>query len=387
MEGENILTSQLYNIQETYVFEQTSIDKNLPRCVIDINNRNINVPIEIDSLGVQYDHRSNALIFEIDRYIDDVDLLTQSCIIQWINSGRDGENSGLYPVVMVDSSIEGKLLFCWEIFNESTQFPGNIFFAVRFYSMQDEDTFIWSYNTLPAQSIIEDTLDVVLRASIDIEPSMLELWNARMTELAKVADSSLSTSTYNAKEAEAWAHGRADFPNTIIDNAKYYSEMTKALYEDAKGSVIEEKENVIIAINDAKDESIVLIDDARSNAMNSIEDETSVILSDIEQYGVVQVSYEQPTSPNVDVWIRPDEEIEYSIPEIKDEEVTEEDTWSSKKINEFIAENCFANKISVIDTAGFLGSAYDAVDAQTLIDELTKRIIALESAIDGATIT
>lgn len=35
------------------------------------------------------------------------------------------------------------------------------------------------------------------------------------------------TASASAKEAEAWAHGREDFPDTAEDNAKYYAEQAK----------------------------------------------------------------------------------------------------------------------------------------------------------------
>jgi hypothetical protein len=47
---------------------------------------------------------------------------------------------------------------------------------------------------------------------------------------------------------------------------------------------------------------------------------------------VIEVGTKQPTRDNTQVWINPDEVAEFCIPEIKDDEVTPEDTWSSEKI-------------------------------------------------------
>ena len=385
MENEKSLMSRLYEMQDTYAFEQTSIDNTIPHCIINANKRTITVPEEIKSLGVQYDHRSNIVVFEIDRYIDDVDLLTQTCIIQWMNFNDTKENVGLYPVTSIDFSVEGKLIFTWEIHNESTQLPGTIAFAVRFYSMQDENSFLWSYNTLPAQSTILDTLDVVVRSSTDIEPSILMAWTERMAQLEQVARDAINVSSQSAKEAEAWAHGRADYPSLALDNAKYYAEMTRAVYDDAKESieteknsivneiygvrddvvasvnetkdsviseVNETKDNVISEVNETKnsvisevtttrDECVVQIENAAAsavqivtNASDAVKDLGDEIIEEVQQYGTVQVSEEEPTSEHVDVWINPGEDVEISIPEIKDDIVNYEDTWSSAKIKE-----------------------------------------------------
>lgn len=358
MENEKSLMSRLYEMQDTYAFEQISIDNTIPHCIINANKRTITVPEEIKSLGVQYDHRSNIVVFEIDRYIDNVDLLTQTCIIQWMNFNNTKENVGLYPVTSIDSSVEGKLIFTWEIHNESTQLPGTIAFAVRFYSMQDENSFLWSYNTLPAQSTILDTLDVVVRSSTEIEPSILIAWTERMAQLEQIARDAINVSAQSAKEAEAWAHGRADYPSLTLDNAKYYAEMAKAVYEDAKGSVSAELEDVITemetvktevitSVNTTKNDCVKEIENTTTSAIQRMNDSTSSaitnaeslgneLIKEVQQYGTVQVSTEEPTSEHVDVWIKPDEEQEVLIPEIKDNEINEEDTWSSKKINDSI---------------------------------------------------
>ena len=406
MENEKSLMSRLYEMQDTYAFEQTSIDNTIPHCIINANKRTITVPEEIKSLGVQYDHRSNIVVFEIDRYIDDVDLLTQTCIIQWMNFNDTKENVGLYPVTSIDFSVEGKLIFTWEIHNESTQLPGTIAFAVRFYSMQDENSFLWSYNTLPAQSTILDTLDVVVRSSTEIEPSILMAWTERMAQLEQVARDAINVSSQSAKEAEAWAHGRADYPSLTLDNAKYYAEMAKAVYDDAKesieteknsivneiyevrddvvASVNETKDNVISEVNETKDnvisevnetknsvisevtttrdECVVQIENAAAsavqivtNASDAVKDLGDEIIEEVQQYGTVQVSEEEPTSEHVDVWINPGEDVEISIPEIKDDIVNYEDTWSSAKIKEELSSTsnaiiCDASGKSIVVT-------------------------------------
>ena len=225
-----VLLANLYDIQQQYDFTQTTIDVSAPRCVIDVQNRTINVPKNIDSLGVQYDHRSKAVYFEIDRYINDVDLLTQTCVVQWINGDIEKGNMGFYPIILYDNSIAGKLTLVWEIHNEATQIAGDIHFALRFYTLNDQRTFDWNFNTLPAKSTIKDTLDVQMDSTIEIQPSVLSVWNYRIAALERDASNAVSQAQYYMLESMAWAIGSDKFPERLIDNSKYYSEVTQAIY-------------------------------------------------------------------------------------------------------------------------------------------------------------
>ena len=294
------LLSELYSIQESYSVIEADIDQTSKRCVIDVKERTISVPKEIEYLGVQYDHRSYRLFFEIDRYIHGVDLLTQTCVIQWLSKNGITERSGLHPIVEIEAIDNDKLLFVWELYEDETRIPGVILFAVNFYTMKDENSFLWSYNTLPAQSIIQDTLDVVINPSDEITPSLLMVWNDKMTSIEKLARDSISTSIRSAQEAEAWAHGRADFPNTMLDNAKYYKDLTQALYDKAKDALSEEKDRVVEEAKDeivnlAKDEVIAVVknevtDDvindvyaAKNDSIAAINDTTTSAIQDVEQ--------------------------------------------------------------------------------------------------------
>lgn len=276
------LLSELYNIQRAYAAESVELDKNSSFCHIDSKERTITVPPEIDYISVQYDHRSFRLNFEIDRYINNIDLLTQTCVIQWVNNGENGEQMGFHPVVFMDSSIPDKLLFTWEIYNDATQNSGTIQFAVVFYSMRTETSFLWCYNTLPAQSIIKDTLDVVVQSSSEIKPSILLEWNERMRYLENSVSEAANSALYYSRQAEAWTHGRSDYPSSIIDNSKYYKDMTAAIYDEAKGTIDGEKNNVIIAINDVRDQGIVQISEAKNQALQDISDVKDSAISEIE---------------------------------------------------------------------------------------------------------
>ena len=66
----------------------------------------------------------------------------------------------------------------------------------------------------------------------------------------------------------------------------------------------------------------------------SISRQVSDDKNSIESFGAVQVTDVKPESENVDVWINDNNYVEYTFPEVNDEEINELDTWSSKHINE-----------------------------------------------------
>ena len=61
------------------------LPSNEPRFIIDANSREINIPFEFSFLGVIGDHKAETIYFEIDRYFDDEDLSTHTCVIQFVN--------------------------------------------------------------------------------------------------------------------------------------------------------------------------------------------------------------------------------------------------------------------------------------------------------------
>lgn len=75
------------------------------------------------------------------------------------------------------------------------------------------------------------------------------------------------------------------------------------------------------------------IETATRKSLEDIGKAKNESLLSIAQHGTVQVSNEEPTDPNVDLYINPDETVTFSVPEINDDTVSDEDTWSSAKIN------------------------------------------------------
>ena len=92
--------------------------------------------------------------------------------------------------------------------------------------------------------------------------------------------------------------------------------------------------------------------------------------SEIGNYSSASVSTTTPVSDNTQIWISPEDEENFSIPEIKDDTVNATDTWSSRKIDQELSSlksnidsntaNIKNNKISVDTNLKISGNAADA---------------------------
>ena len=185
---------RLQEIQNSVKITFAHLPSNEPRFIIDANSREINIPFEFSFLGVMGDHKAETIYFEIDRYFDDVDLSEHTCVIQFINKNPQTLkfNEGLYPVTTMDvNSIDGKIIFGWNIMNDVTQIAGDIHFSIRFYSIDSNNKFTYNFNTLTANSIILDTLDVKRTSIIEISPSELQAWNDKMNQMNLKAEQAL----------------------------------------------------------------------------------------------------------------------------------------------------------------------------------------------------
>lgn len=137
------------------------------------------------------------------------------------------------------------------------------------------------------------------------------------------------------------------------------------------------------------DASAVQVDESGTRLDKALEDK--VDKSEIENISSssVSVSKTEPTNESAEVWINPDLEENFSVPEIKDEDVNETDTWSSKKIDSELSslksnidsntENIKNNKILVDSTLKNSGQAADAKATGDAIASLNEDIGNVES--------
>lgn len=163
----------------------TTLPSDEPRFIIDANERTITIPEEFSKfLAVKGDHRAETVYFEIDRYFDDVDLSNKTCIIQFQKPGACGSYEGICPVTEYDiESVEGKIIFGWEITNDVTDSVADVLFSIRFYSIEDGE-FSYNFNTIPARSRIVDSINVRTIPVAPLAPSTLQKWFDAINNIA-----------------------------------------------------------------------------------------------------------------------------------------------------------------------------------------------------------
>lgn len=225
--------SLLQEIQNNNVSTFTVMPADEPRFTIETNSRNIIVPSEFSFLSVQNDHRAETIYFEIDRYFDNVDLSQHACVVQFINKSGTTINEGTYPVTSMDiDSVDGKIVFGWEIRNDATQLTGDITFSVRFYSIDNNGNFTYNFNTLTASSYILPSLNIIASGE-RITATELEVWTDKMNNLASSIESDIITVEEKIEELENYI---ASIPEDYTALTEEVSQLSSEI-GDVKGYV------------------------------------------------------------------------------------------------------------------------------------------------------
>lgn len=136
---------------------------------IDLDTRKINAP---EYLSVATDHRAETVFFSVNRYFDNVDLSTMSCIIQFINAAGE---SGIYVVPFYDISRgDDNMLIPWVIEGAVTAKSGPVAYSVQFFRVSESSSkYSYNLNTLAATSkVLEGNKFDKIAAANAIEKGM-----------------------------------------------------------------------------------------------------------------------------------------------------------------------------------------------------------------------
>lgn len=136
---------------------------------IDLDTRKINAP---EYLSVATDHRAETVFFSVNRYFDNVDLSTMSCIIQFINAAGE---SGIYVVPFYDISRgDDNMLIPWVIEGAVTAKAGAVAYSVQFFRVSESSSkYSYNLNTLAATSkVLEGNKFDKIAAANAIEKGM-----------------------------------------------------------------------------------------------------------------------------------------------------------------------------------------------------------------------
>ena len=224
--------STLKAIQAAYSATPFLIDPETePRFIINSDKREIEIPDEFKFLAVKTDHVSEKIYFEVDRYFDGEDLSTKACVVQYINTGDGGSVEGIYPVTYIDLTTNPKkIIFRWEVDNNVSKYAGMVSFSVRFYTISDDNRFTYSWNTIPAQLPILDTINNTGNTVSENYPTELVEWNYRMQQLDRTISEKIATATEsidaNTKAAQAARKGAEDAEarvNAIVAGNEAYT--------------------------------------------------------------------------------------------------------------------------------------------------------------------
>lgn len=172
----------------------TDIPVDEPKLFIDLNTRTVSAP---EFLSVEKDHNAETLYFMVDRYFDNVDLSTMSCIVQYRNASVDNKKNGyIYAVpqyYLIAPEGEQKLIFPWVIEGPATAYSGTVTFSVKFYRISgewnenpDESTLAYDYvlNTQSAKSRVLTGMNVLETSqNYKYDPNVFEDVYQRIDEL------------------------------------------------------------------------------------------------------------------------------------------------------------------------------------------------------------
>lgn len=136
---------ELKKLQDGTIKNLTQVPSDEPRFVIDSNTRKITVPNEFKFLAVKNDANAEKIYFEIDRYFDSEDLSNHTIAVQYSDASTlcdDNAIVGIDAVTDIDLTTEpGKILFRWTIKHEVTFKATDIAFAIRFYTVGNDNKF------------------------------------------------------------------------------------------------------------------------------------------------------------------------------------------------------------------------------------------------------
>lgn len=143
---------------------------------INLNTKKISVP---KYLSVKNDHQAETIYFKFDRYYENVDLATTSCIVKYTNAEK---NSFIYPVPFYDlenAINENKIIIPWCIQGQATKKAGTIKFSITFFKVNAEHKLSYALNTMVAESEIlqgqNDELYNFSQDDITLDSTLLEL--------------------------------------------------------------------------------------------------------------------------------------------------------------------------------------------------------------------
>ena len=133
---------------------------------INLDSRTVEAP---EFLSVTDDHDSETIYFMVDRFFDNMDMSTTSCVIQYINAKNEGR---LYAVPYYDIETyhaSNKMLIPWCIEGEATKAAGDVTYSIRFFQVDTTGKVLtYNLNTIPVTSKVLNGINVLGYNLVDV---------------------------------------------------------------------------------------------------------------------------------------------------------------------------------------------------------------------------
>lgn len=140
---------------------------------INLDSRTVEAP---EFLSVTDDHVSETIYFLVDRFFDNMDLSTTSCVIQYYNAKGEGR---LYAPPFYDIEtfhIANKMLIPWCIEGEATKAAGDVTYSIRFFKINEIDKkLIYNLNTIPTTSKVLKGINILDYKRVDLTKEEFDL--------------------------------------------------------------------------------------------------------------------------------------------------------------------------------------------------------------------
>lgn len=172
--------TQLKQISNLDNFNKKDFIAQEPVFDIDLNTREIKVPMQFKNLAVYSDHHAETIWLITHRYFDGVDLYNKTAAMQYVNAlGEEGlaivdvYNASSNNQISSSQKIgDNELLIAWDLDYSVTKASGPVTFALRFFEIDNKSPATLAYNltTKPATVTILNGLYVTENATSPILP-------------------------------------------------------------------------------------------------------------------------------------------------------------------------------------------------------------------------
>ena len=205
------------------------------RFIIDVNTRVVTIPDKTKPVLTQYDHNSEFITFEIERYVEGHDLLNCDKVEVHYNNiaaGSKQTSRGVYEAddFQIDTIDRSKAVFTWKISEMATQYAGTLHFIVAF-SCTDEGDLNYRWNTLINSELTVQNGINNGRAVAENYADVLEMWKQDLFGIS--ADEVMTIASMSqAQQDRIEEKGRAIL-NNIPEEYSELDAMVKA-HDDGK---------------------------------------------------------------------------------------------------------------------------------------------------------